>query len=65
MISRKKLFVAYFVAIPFIAAFYVYYATDANGVAGQSSLIVGSIVLFLLVYWNLKAFILWKRKKNA
>ena len=64
-ISRKKLYVAYFLAMPFIAGLFVYYASDTTGVGGMSALIIGSILLFCLVYWNLRAFLEWKKNAQA
>ena len=63
MMNRKKAIILYICSIPFIAALYVYYAIDP-GVAGTSSLIIASIILFLLVYKNLQLYLEYAKKSG-
>jgi hypothetical protein len=55
--SRKKLLVLYFACIPMIAFLFVYWNMNANTFIGLVSENIAAIVLFALIYSNLRAYL--------
>jgi len=55
--SRKKLLVLYFACMPMIAFLFVYYTMQPNTIIGLASENIAAIVLFGLIYSNLRAYL--------
>jgi hypothetical protein len=55
--SRKKLLVLYFACMPMIAALFIYWTMQPNTFIGLVSENIAAIVLFGLIYSNLRAYL--------